>query len=571
MNGTQRRARIFRAAVACVLSFATLAPALAAAAETDEGPRFAITGFDLRGFDPLPAGHAEAVLAPFTGPGASLTRLREAVAALEGALRAQGMGLYRVTLPPQTLEGRVILAVTPQRLDRIEVQGHSFSSEAQVLRSLPALVTGNTPDLHRLAAQTTLANDSPVRQVQVVLREGRADRTGSSPGGDAGPGTAGVPWEADKVDAIVRVREQRPTSMSVTVSNHGSAATGHDRFTVSGRHADLGGRDIDLQASYTTSLERPHDVRQAGVALRVPLYPQGAQLSGFITRSDIVGDFGDFRSTGAGSVSGLELATYLPTGGQTRHRVALTLQDRVFEASRIDDQVLPGQVDRRTRPWGLRYAGRLDAQPEQSPGGAGASAVGPSVPGVGAWQWAAEWLSNTAAGAGNDLAAYQSEDPRVHELRWQVLRLSLANQRELANWRLLWRAQGQLASTALIAGEQFGLGGLNSVRGTREERPLAGDSGWQGSVELATPAREGWRVIGFVDAGGIASRPASDGEPARDRLASAGLGLRWGLPGFAMVLDWGRIITGSRVPLAVRPSAPQRGDERLYLALTFSF
>ncbi len=566
MKPTWMRVRILRAAGAGALVLALVVPGLALAGSDDDGPRFDVTGFDLRGADPLPPGHAEAVLAPFVGPGASLARLREAVAALEAALRAQGLGLYRVALPPQALEGRVVLALEPLRLDRIEVQGNNLSSEAQVRRSLPALVTGGTPDLHQLAAQASLANDSPVRQVQVVLREGRADMPGAGRGeGDAG---ADERVEAGRVDARILVREQRPASLTAILSNHGSAATGRDRFTVSGRHADLAGRDIDLQASYTTSLERPQDVRQAGLSLRVPLYPLGAQLSGFVTRSDIVGDFGDFRSTGAGSVSGLELATYLATGGQSRHRMALSLQDRLFETTRIDDQLLPGQVDRRTRPLGLRYAGRLEGQPGATPDAGPMAALRPEA---GQWQWAAEWLANTGSGAGNDLAAYQSEDPRVHRVRWQALRLSIANGRDLSAWRLLWRVQGQLASTALIAGEQFGLGGLNSVRGTRDERPLSGDSGWQGSVELAAPPRDGWRAVAFVDAGGIASKPAQDGEPALDRLASAGLGLRWSDPRLAVVLDWGRIITGSRVPLAVQPSAPQRGDERLYLALSFRF
>ena len=557
---------VLRAAGAGTLALSLVAPGLALAEAGADGPRFDITGFDLRGPDPLPPGHADEVLAPFVGSGASLARLREAVAALEAALRAKGLGLYRVTLPPQALEGRVVLALEPRRLDRIEVQGNSLSSEAQVRRSLPSLVTGSTPDLHRLAAEASLANDSPVRQVQVVLRDGRAELSG--PGRGEGDAADGERMEAGRVDARILVREQRPASVTATLSNHGSAATGRDRFTVSGRHADLAGRDIDLQASYTTSLERPQDVRQAGLSLRVPLYSVGAQLSGFITRSDIVGDFGDFRSTGAGSVSGLELATYLATGGQTRHRVALSLQDRLFETTRIDDQLLPGQVDRRSRPWGLRYAGRLEVQPGATPEAVPMAAVRPET---GQWQWAAEWLANTGSGAGNDLAAYQSEDPRVHRVRWQALRLSIANGRDLSGWRLLWRLQGQLASTALIAGEQFGLGGLNSVRGTRDERPLSGDSGWQGSVELAAPPRDGWRVVGFVDAGGIVSKPAQDSEPAPDRLVSAGLGLRWSEPRLALVMDWGRIITGSRVPLAVRPSAPQRGDERLYLALSFRF
>lgn len=522
----------------------TTLPLTPGVGEAQPGPRFDVTGFTLRGSVPLLPGRVQAVLAPFVGPGASLGRLHEAVAALESALRAEGLGLYRVRLLPQVLQGEVLMEIQPLRIGQVEVRGALFSGETEVRRALPALALGTTPHLHHLAAQTALANDSPVRQLQVLLQEGRS--------ADAG----------DRVDVQIQVRDQRPWRVSASFSNHGSPATGQDRFTLSGRHADLGGQGADLQLAHTTSLEQPHSVKQFGAALRLPLYALGWQLSAQYTRSDMVGDFGGFTSTGAGHAAGLDCSMYLPLGGQIRHQVGLFMQDRLYESTRIDGQLVPGQFDRRSRPVGLRYAGRRED------GGAPAEA-GAALRGD--WQWGAEWLVNTGWGRGNDLFAYQSEDPRIDRLRWQALRLSLAHARTLAGWRLSMRTQGQLASTALILGDQFGLGGLGSVRGTREERPLAGDSGWQGSAELATPALEGWQLAGFVDAGGIANRPASEGRGGRDHLASAGLGLRWGRPGLNLVLDWGRIIRGSRMPQALLPSAPQRGDERLYLALTLGF
>lgn len=524
----------------------TAAPAASAAPQADL--RFDVTGFELRGPDPLAPGEARAVLAPFVGPGATLARLREAVAALEQALRARGFALYRVRLLPQVLEGQVALEIRPLRLGTIEVQGLRHSTEAQVRRSLPSLVPGTTPDLYVVAAETALANDNPMRQVQLVLRERDV------PGGDD-----------DTVNVQARVRERRPWLVSASLSNHGSPATGQDRFTISGRHANLNGRDMDLQLAYTTSIEQPRSVRQFGAALRVPLYSLGWQLAGQFTRSDVVGDFGGFTSTGAGHVAGLDYSTYLPTGGRATHLVGLFLQDRLYKSTRIDGLVLPGQVDRRSRPVGLRYAGRLEADAGLAGPGAGLGGLG------GDWQWGADWQANTGWGPGNDLEAYQSEDPRIRTVRWQALRMSLGHTRTLDGWGLALRTQGQLASTAMINGDQLGLGGVATVRGTREERPLSGDSGWLGSAELTTPAREGWRVAGFVDAGVIRNQPAPEGRPVHDRLASAGLGLRWNRPDFAMVLDWGRIIEGSRTSRAVLPSAPRRGDERLYLAITLAF
>jgi outer membrane protein assembly factor BamA len=54
------------------------------------------------------------------------------------------------------------------------------------------------------------------------------------------------------------------------------------------------------------------------------------------------------------------------------------------------------------------------------------------------------------------------------------------------NWTLSLRLDGQLASSPLISNEQYGAGGVNSVRGYREGE-VFGDDGWHLSVEQKTP------------------------------------------------------------------------------------
>jgi hypothetical protein len=56
-----------------------------------------------------------------------------------------------------------------------------------------------------------------------------------------------------------------------------------------------------------------------------------------------------------------------------------------------------------------------------------------------------------------------------------------------ANWTLSLRIDGQIASEPLISNEQFGAGGVNSVRGYREGE-VFGDDGWHASLEQKTPA-----------------------------------------------------------------------------------
>jgi hemolysin activation/secretion protein len=84
---------------------------------------------------------------------------------------------------------------------------------------------------------------------------------------------------------------------------------------------------------------------------------------------------------------------------------------------------------------------------------------------------------------------------------YDILTASLAREQILMNgWRLAVKADGQWANQPLISNEQFGVGGVNGVRGYREGE-VFGDTGWRVTSELKTPPH----TVGFVGAG--TSRP----------------------------------------------------------------
>ncbi len=110
---------------------------------------------------------------------------------------------------------------------------------------------------------------------------------------------------------------------------------------------------------------------------------------------------------------------------------------------------------------------------------------------------------------------------------------------------LLIRGNVQLASTTLLASEQFGLGGINSIRGYRQDFLLK-DNGALASAELRLPILRvpQWdgvmQVTPFVDIGTAWSDSSSRDENDTNTLASVGLGLRW-LQGnnFTAAIEWG--------------------------------
>ena len=495
---------------------------------------FAIRGFLLEGENPIDAAEAQRVLAPFVRADATLETLRQATAALEAAFRAAGYGLHRVALPPQEVGQAVRLSIVKFVVGKVEIEGRKIYSEQNIRRTLPELREGETPNFRRLAVQAAIANENPNKQVQVGLRESD---------------------EPDRIDAALTVREQRPWTLGVLASNAGSSTTGRDRLTLTAGHTNLFDRDHQFIGAYTTSIERTEDVQQLGLAYKVPLYAAGGVLGASYTQSDVVGNFGAFNSTGAGRTFGLNYTAYLLPRGGRRSYVTLGLDDKVFDAARINDTVSPGALDRRSRPLTLGYTARTESD----------KAV---------WGYNAEIVANTGTGAHNDLPSYQSEDPRITTVHWKALRGGASYTAPLAQaWLWSARALFQYSPDVLISGEQFGLGGVGSVRGTDVERPISGDKGVSGTLELTTPELvPGLRAHGFVDAGYLRNnRPNGLNKPSSDRLASVGAGLRYGIGGFAAALEYGRIVKGSRVPLSLNSDAPQDGDDRVYVNVSYHF
>jgi hemolysin activation/secretion protein len=116
---------------------------------------------------------------------------------------------------------------------------------------------------------------------------------------------------------------------------------------------------------------------------------------------------------------------------------------------------------------------------------------------------------------------------------WVILRPSFTQVIPIYNWTTVIRADGQWSSEPVIPNEQFGAGGVNSVRGYHEGE-VFGDNGWHVSLEEQTPPQ----VIGTVyDGAPLVVRGSiyfdyaavylidPEGRPSSTRLAGTGIGL----------------------------------------------
>lgn len=495
---------------------------------------FAIQGYRVVGENPLGDAETQQVLAPYVRKDATIETLQQAASALEKALRDHGYGLHRVALPPQEVGRTVQLEIVKFTIGRIDIDGRKIYSEANVRRMLPELKEGTAPNFQRLAVETAIANENPNKQVQVALRESD---------------------EPDKIDATIVLKEQKPWNVGIGISNAGTSNSGRDRFTVTASHSNLWDLDHQFVGAYTTSLQRPNDVKQFGLSYRIPLYSLGGVVGVSAMKSDVVGNFGSFSSTGAGHVLGANYTWYLAPKGGRRSYVSFGIEDKLFNAIEIDRIPIPGATDRRSVPVTVGYTARKDTDRY-------------------VFGYDAALAVNTGLGGHDDLESYRSElGNRVSTVHWTALRGDVSLSMPLPkDWLATARGSWQYSPDVLISGEQFGLGGIGSVRGTDLDRPITGDSGLSVNVEGLTPQLvPGLRALAFVDGGLLWNHRPDPSKPSNDHLMSVGLGLRYTKETFVLAVDYGRIVTGSRVDRAFNSAAPRSGDHRFYASAQVRF
>jgi hemolysin activation/secretion protein len=502
-----------------------------------------VTGFRVSGNTLLPQEAIDAALAPFKGE-RSAGELKQAALALQDLYARAGWGGVVALLPEQALEsGVVAITIVEGRLARINVSGQQQFSADNVRASVPALAEGTTPPLRRIDAQIQMANENPAKQVEVTLQ----------PGAKSG-----------EVDATLALREQgRVQRWSVYADNSGNEQTGRWRAGVGWQHANLFGRDHVLSLQYTTSPTDPDKVQVLSAGYRVPLYAQLVAIDAYAAVSDIDGGStatlaGDLRFNGKGRLLGVRATRYLERRGDLDQRIALGLDHRAY----LNQCAIAGL-------------------PPGACGPAGESvSVQPLALEYGAqWSGATPVLFNAAlhhnlqlGGGSSDDANFEAVRPGARP-RYTLLRLSAQSAFDIAEkWQLQARLAGQFTSDALVPGEQFGIGGITSVRGY-EERELAGDRGAFASIELLAPpfspmpslGNANPRFVAFVDVGHVSNRLGAPclGNSTSCTLASVGGGARFAAGGF-----------GARLFVAQALKAAARTDDKdfgAHFALNWTF
>lgn len=475
---------IARCLLVCCVGIVAAMPALA-----QEEPRFSIRRFVVDGQNPLSEAETEAVLAGYTGEQIGVARLKAAARHLESELKARGYGFYRVTLPPQDVTDTVSLKLVMFRVGKVDIQENQHYDSDNIRAAFPTIRPGESPNAREVARNLAMFNDHPGKKAVVTLAESET---------------------RDAIDVQLKVKDANPLTLFSALQNNGSRQTGMWRLTLGVQHANLFDADQQLTATYTTSPDRHiQDVNQYGLNWVAPLYGLASTLSAYAVYSDVNSGrvAGAFDVSGRGTFGGVRWAYHLLPVGDINQQLALGLDIKQYTNNVLFNGANQGS-DVGALPMTLSYSGEWRQ-------------------GWGSLEWNADYASNLPGGTDNDDLHYAANRAGATR-RWDLFRsgVSLAWQAE-NGWSVNSRLRAQYSGKALIPGEQFGLGGAQSVRGY-DEREISGDMGHSASVELWTPVIAGQlRFLTFADAGQVRYSIPSAGVPISRGIASVGVGTRW--------------------------------------------
>jgi hemolysin activation/secretion protein len=506
--------------------------------------RFDVTRYRVEGNTLLAQDEIERVLAPFTGKGRDFGDVQRALEALQEAYRARGYSAVQVYLPEQELaRGEVRLRVIEAKIARLEVAGNKFFDEANIRRSLPALEVGSTPNANVIAKNLKLANENPAKQTNVVLRAGAKE---------------------GEVEARVDVVDENPSKWFATLDNTGTPQTGYHRLGFGYQNANLANRDHAITLQYVTSIEEPSQVGIYSVGYHLPLYAYGASMDFVAGYSDVDAGTtqtpsGALSSSGRGGVVGVRYNWHLDHHAGYDHKLVFGLDHRMYRNTCALGAFGAAGCGAAAATFNLTPVSATYAGTITYPTGRMAFYVGASA--------------NIGGGSKGDSAALSAARANADENYW-LARAGLDWGHALpGDWQLRGRLDLQHADEVLVPPEQFGIGGINSVRGFLE-RERADDRGHSGTLEVYTPelaprvGLKDWnfRMLAFYDFGRVARIDPLPGEPRREGIASAGVGLRLALPKrFSLRFDVANILD------TAQGGSRERNHTRFSFASVLSF
>lgn len=454
--------------------------------------RLDIHEYIVDGVHVLPAETVEKAVYPYAGLSRTAEDVESARVALEKAYHEAGYQAVSVQLPQQEVkDGVVYLKVIEGTVGRLRVLGSRYYDIERIKAGAPSLAEGTTPNFNEVTADIVALNQQPDRRVTPALRAGVA------------PGT---------VDIDLNVEDTLPLHGSLELNNRYSANTKPLRLNGSVSYNNLWQREHTLGLGFQIAPERLEDAKVFS-GYYIARLPEVSWLSFMlqgVKQDSDVSTIGNIDVAGRGHVVSLRALISLPAKESYYHSLSLGFDYKYFEEG-LSMSGATSNTPITYFPFTATYSMTHVGKGTITQGNIGTTF---HMRGIGSDP--DEWDAKRYKSGGSFL----------------VLRGDLAHTHDLpADFQFFGRVQGQLASQPLLSSEQFGLGGLDTVRGYLESEVM-GDNGVLFSGELRGPnftfggRLDEFRPHVFAEWGGAVVRSALPEQDSRFQLASIGLGGR---------------------------------------------
>ena len=474
----------------------------AAAADSDV-LTFEITSFEIEGNTIFSDGIIENFLKPHTGEGKTADDVEAARDKIEKYYHSKGYPTVIVNIPEQSVEGGLVrLEVIESKIRRVRVTGNRYFTMEKVLKDLPSIRPGSILYLPDVQTELMDINRNPDIKVAPVLIPGK---------------------ELGTIDIDLKVKDKLPLHASLEINNRYSKDTEDLRLNGMISYDNLWQKEHSASIQFQTTPEDTSQVRSLSASYIMPaLWGKDQMLVLYALASDSDTTFGEgFEVLGKGFIVGLRNIIPFPEAGNYYHNASIGIDYKDFKEDLGFDEEEEGLTTPISyMPVSVNYAGSLKGE-------TGLTRV-------------SFGLNFMFRGLASDLDEFQNKRYGSTGNHLYVTAGIERYQNLPKGFRLVIKADGQIANQPLISNEQYIAGGMTSVRGYKESEE-AGDHALHGTLEIIRPnlIRMGEGKYEFslspyvyYDGAQLYTKDALPGQEDSVTLQGAGGGIRGAWGGF---------------------------------------
>ncbi len=465
----------------------------------ETGVTFVLNGITVQGSSVISQTEFEALYSGYIGEEIEVGLVFEIAAKATALYRSKGYILSQVIVPPQEIDGgRVTLRAVEGFVDSVEIQGDVGSSRDLVARMGDMIKQSRPLNADVLERYLLLAGDLAGLTVEGVLSPSQ-----TTPGAATLTIVSSHDWFEGSFAVLTHGSEAVGPVLTEAQATFNSALGLHERIIVKGGLAG-----------------QPNELQTGEVQVSVPVSVEGTNVFGRIAWSNSYP--GDGLDVFGVNTTGMRYSLGV------KHPFIRSRLQNLFAGLRFDwndlssDSTAFGPLSEDH----LRVV-RLSAEYDFVD-----TILGADKPAVTA-------LTATLSQGLDIFGATASTDPYPSRTNadgsFTSLQAEIQRQQSLGNdFGMLFAATGQYAGTPLLASEEFGLGGLDYLRGY-DPSAVTGDRGIAAKLELQyngdpgnlADTLNGYQLYGFFDVGAVENINFDGlGNSQSQSLWSAGAGVR---------------------------------------------